>query len=175
MIRILTLILLLAIGGYFISKTIFNKAPIRVGEPAPVFSGQLVDGRAFSLEETRGKYVLIDFWGSWCGPCIKDIPRLKALYSKYNNTLFSDAEGFEIVSIALEKSDTFTRQIIEKRGLVWPYHIIDVRQIILLSEYAQLFGVSELPATFLLNPSGEFMGINPSFEEIERILDARIN
>ena len=117
---------------------------------------------------------LLIFGDPGAGPCIKEFPKLRALHEAFHQKSFQDAEGFEIVSIALEKSDKNTRNIIERQGLNWKHHIVDVSRVVLLSPLAQKFGVSELPTKFLVNPKGEFMGTNLSFEEMERILSDRL-
>ncbi len=168
-IGILTLIL--ALGAY----NFFLKPPSFVnGSIAPEINANLIDGKPFSLKDLEGKYVLIDFWGSWCGPCIKEIPDLKNLNNRYKNKRGKNGESFEILSIALEKSDKYTKQIINQSGLNWPYHIIDVSKIVMMSSIAQDYSVKELPTKFLLNPQNEIIGTNQSFEEIMTLLDARL-
>jgi len=145
------------------------------GTEAPNIQSKLISGEEFSLEELRDNYVLIDFWGSWCGPCIREIPQLKQLYTEFNGQSFKDAEDFEVLSIALEKSEKFTRKIIKDRGLDWPYHIIDVSRVVMLSSIAQDYDVKELPTKFLLNPKGQIIGIDLSYEEMSKLLRARLN
>ena len=165
---LIVLVILLFVYNFFLKKPNFSS-----GEKAPDFDATLIDGEAFKLSDLEGKYVLLDFWGSWCAPCRKDNPKLKSIYKDYANKSFEDADGFEIVSIALEKSDKLTRRIIEKEGLNWKYHVIDVSKIVLMSDYAQLYSVKEVPTKFFINPKGEIMGTNQSFEEMRRILESR--
>ena len=171
--KIIAALILLVLGLFF--YTFFINSPAKmVGNPAPGFEATLISGEDFSLSDLQGKYVLIDFWGSWCAPCRKEMPALKTLYNKFNNQNFKDASGFEIVSIALERSDKQTRKVIEQEQLNWPYHIIDVSRIVLMSSYAQKYGVSELPTKILINPKGEIMGTNLGFKEMDRLLGDRI-
>lgn len=166
--------LILIVGG-LILYNFFLKAPsFGLGEKAPLIKNKLITGEAFNLADLQGKYVLIDFWGSWCGPCRKEIPALKSLYADYNGKKYKNAEDFEILSIALEKSNKYTKQLIKSEGLVWPNHIIDVAKIVMLSDIAQQYDVKELPTKFLLNPNGEFMGTDLSFDEMRRLLDERL-
>jgi len=168
-------VFLVVIGG-LLAYNFFLKPPsFDAGQKAPDFKGTLVDGTPFKLDDVKGNYVLLDFWGSWCGPCRKEIPMLKSLYADYNGKNFKDADNFEIVSIALEKSDKYTKKIIEQQQLDWPNHIIDVNSIIMLSKYAQMYDVKDLPTKFLINPDGKFMGTNLPEDEIRRLLDARLN
>ena len=174
MIKKAVVALILIVAALFVYNFYIKPPGSSIGEKAPQFSGTLINGEPFSLSDLRGQYVLIDFWGSWCAPCRKDFPHLRNMYSKFKDQAFQDASGFEIVSIALEKSDKQTRKIIEREELNWPYHIIDVRRAVLMSPYALKYGVSEVPTKILINPDGEIMGFNLSFEEMARILTNRI-
>lgn len=159
---------------FFIYNFFFKAPSFENGVMAPAIKTQLIDGSEFKLEDLQGKYVLIDFWGSWCGPCIREIPELKKLYSEYHGKSFKDAEDFEVLSIALEKSDRYTRKIIKDQALNWPYHIIDVSRVVMLSGIAQDYDVKELPTKFLLNPKGQIIGTNLSYYETAKMLDARL-
>lgn len=171
--RLLGIALLIVVG--FFAYDFFLKPPsFKNGAIAPPFSGTLVNGSEFSLSDLRGQYVLVDFWGSWCGPCIKEIPALKAMHQKYNGQTFSDGSNFQVVSIALEKSDKYTKQIISNKGLSWPHHIIDKNPIVMVSKYAQLYDVKDLPSKFLINPDGNIIGNNLSFAEMDKLLGARL-
>ena len=96
------------------------------------------------------------------------------MYDKYHGQTFSDGSSFQVVSIALEKSDKYTKQMISNKGLSWPHHIIDTNPIIMMSDYAQLYDVKNLPSKFLVNPDGNIIGNNLSFAEMDRLLAARL-
>lgn len=171
--RILSFTIVVVVGILFYNLAL--KAPsFDRGELSPDISAQLIDGTDFRLQDLRGQYVLIDFWGSWCGPCRRDFPHLRELHNAYHGKKFNDALGFEIVSIALEKSDKNTLAIIQKENLSWKHHIIDVAPAVLLSPLARNYDIKELPTTFLLNPDGEFMGTDLPYDEIKRILKNRL-
>jgi len=158
----------LLVYNFFFKTPSFNN-----GAEVPEIKGQLLDGTEFQLSNLRGKYVLLDFWGSWCPPCLREIPDIKRFYTEHHGQSYKDADDFEIVSIALEKSDAYTKKIIEKENLNWPYHLIDVNKIIMLSSYAQDFDVKDLPTKFLISPKGEFMGTNLTWAEMDRIMRER--
>ncbi len=171
--RIIASVIILVLA--FFAYDFFLKPPsFTNGAKAPDFTRELISGEDFSLSDLKGNYVLLDFWGSWCAPCIKEIPAMVRLYDDYHDKNYKNATNFHIVSIALEKSDASTRRIIETRNLKWKYHIIDVSKIVMMSSLAQLYDVKELPTKFLINPNGEIMGTNLSFEEMSRLLDDRL-
>jgi len=171
--KILGLAFLLVIG-FFLYDFFLKPPSFKSGAEAPVFSGTLVNGQEFNLTDLKGQYVLVDFWGSWCGPCHKEMPNLKAMYDQYHGQSFVDGSDFKIVSIALEKSDKYTKQIISNKGLDWPHHIIDTNPVIMISKYAQLYDVKDLPSKFLINPDGNIIGNNLSFDEMNKLLKARL-
>src|SRR6185437_7713491 len=70
----------------------------RVGRPAPATDVKDIDGKAFRFEDLKGKYVLVDFWATWCAPCLAELPRVQAAHAKYR------AKGFEIVSVSLDET-----------------------------------------------------------------------
>ena len=125
---ILQIVIIVAIAAAFLfGKKIFMAPKYSDGEMAPDFKTTLVDGREFSLSDLKGNYVLLDFWGTWCGPCRVEFPKLKALHQKYHDAKFSDADNFHIVGIALEREGDLKRMMsaVDKLGLDWDYHIFD--------------------------------------------------
>ena len=175
-----TVLLIIAAGLFFVAKSFFMAPKYGDGEKAPNFSTTLIDGQAFSLEDMRGKYVLLDFWGTWCGPCRVEFPHLIALNNKYKNVKIPNADGFEIVSVALERDGSGakdrTKRAIDKLGLDWEYHIFDPITNFKLfnAEIATgLYGVREVPTKYLIAPDGGIVGVNMSFEDIQKTLDGK--
>lgn len=159
---LLVAVVLLLIGRYFYLQPRFIN-----GERAPAFSAELMNGEAFRLDDLRGQYVLIDFWGSWCPPCRQANPQLVELYRQYGG------RGFEIVSVAVERQAEPWRRAIERDGLYWKYHILDRTTSMKFfdSEIASLYGVKQLPTSYLLNEDGVIIGVDPSPGEVGEILD----
>jgi thiol-disulfide isomerase/thioredoxin len=165
---ILIAILILAyVGKYFYKKPKFSN-----GENIPAFEAQLINGDKFSLSDLSGKYVLIDFWGSWCGPCRKENPALVELYKEFNGKKFENATDFEIVSIAIETNEKSWKRAIEKDGLFWPYHIPQMDRF--KSPIVRQFGVREIPTKYLLNEKSEIIAVNLSIDEIAKMLKNRL-
>ena len=155
--------LLIAIAIIFlVSQLAINFFGAKVGKKAPDFEVELIDGTLFKLSDLRGEYVLLDFWGSWCAPCRKANPELVKFYKKYKDKV-------TIVTIALEKSDRHWKKAAEQDSFTWKHQIVDINQLVMLSKLARAYGVTDIPAKFLINPEGELLG-QLSFEEMEKIL-----
>jgi peroxiredoxin len=119
-----------------------------IGAEAPEIEMETPEGEMMKLSDLRGKYVLIDFWASWCGPCRRENPNVKKVYSKYKD------KGFEILGVSLDRDKSRWIKAIEADGLPWP-HVSDLRQW--KNEAAQTYGVSSIPYTVLVDPEGKIV------------------
>lgn len=144
----------------------FRQPRFMAGETAPDFQATLLTGEQVRLSDLKGKYVLLQFWGSWCGPCRAENPHLLELYEKYH------AKGFEIFSIGVETNPANWRRAIQKDGMVWKYHSADFKEFD--GELTRLFNIKSIPATFLLNPEGKIMGVGLDPAQIENRLSTAL-
>ncbi len=143
-----------------------------IGEQAPDFSFQALTGQQVRLSEFRGKYVLLHFWGSWCGPCRREARGLVSAYGKYHAAAFRDGYGFEVISIGMETNPESWRKAIQNDGLTWVNHYTDLQRLNGL--IAKQYRVTEIPTTYLLNPEGKIIGVNLFGEALEKALADRL-
>ena len=112
------------------------------GKPASDFHVTDLNGEALSLEQYRGQVVLLDFWATWCPPCIAEIPNVKKTYEKYKD------QKFQIVGISLDRSKEPLEAYIEKESLAWIHYWDESREL------KTLYGVWGIPSTFLIDGDG---------------------
>jgi len=174
MVKNIFTLLLIAIVGLYIYQSFIRSSDAVHGEKAPQISTKLVSGEEFKLSDLEGNYVLLDFWASWCGPCIKDSPKVVNLYNQFNGKNFKDADNFEVVSVALERNDRNWKKASDKFGFGWKYQIVDIQRFVRLSEIANAYDVTNIPSKFLINPKGEIIGVDLSAQEMERLLSDRL-
>ncbi|MFN5789051.1 MAG: TlpA family protein disulfide reductase, partial [Bacteroidota bacterium] len=97
-----TWFLIIGILSVFIGRYLYFKPTYIENDLVPDFSAKTFTGESFNLNNFKGDYVFIDFWGSWCGPCRRSNPQLRAIYQKYKNARFKEANSFQLVSIGIE-------------------------------------------------------------------------
>ncbi len=138
---------------------------VMVGSEAPEIALSDTTGATVPLSSLRGKYVLLDFWASWCGPCRSENPNVVRMYDKYKS------KGFAIYSVSLDKDKESWVRAIRNDRLTWT-HVSDLKYW--QSEAAQKYGVQGIPATFLLDKDGKIIAKNlrgPALEQkLEEIL-----
>ncbi len=121
------------------------------GMVAPDLVGPTPDGSTYALSSLRGKVVLIDFWASWCGPCRRENPNVKAAYEKYKD------KGFDVLGVSLDKTKDAWVNAIQQDGLPW-HHISDLKGW--QSEHAAMYSVTSIPQTLLIDREGKIIERN---------------
>lgn len=146
---------------------------LEVGSVAPDFAFTDFNGKARRFSEFRGQVVLLDFWASWCSPCLADIPQLKSAYQKYRT------RGFEIIGMDSEtlgqtevdaefvkEAQAKAREIVSTRGVNWVQATSDTS----LPVAVELFAVKSLPAKFLIDRSGKVVAQIKNISELDDLL-----
>jgi peroxiredoxin len=139
----------------YIAKRLGKGAEIpEIALPSP-------DGDTINLSSLRGKYVLLDFWASWCSPCRSENPNLVAAYKKYNS------KGFEIYQVSLDRSRAAWLKAIEDDHLTWN-HVSDLQYW--NSVVVPVFQIQGIPMNFLIDPEGRIIDQNLRGEKLDEIL-----
>lgn len=134
---------------------------IAIGAVAPEFQIRNTDGVAVDLKSYRGKYTLVDFWASWCGPCRQESPTLVRLYNAFRD------RGFEILTVSIDTDEAKWKNAVKKDGFTW-------QSVSELSGYSgptsSLYSISAIPSSFLLDREGRIVAKNLRGKDLERKL-----
>jgi len=132
-----------------------------LNQPAPGFRLNNAAGKPVTLADFKGKYVLLDFWASWCQPCRDQIPELTAMYKQYKH------KGLEILSVSLDDKKEKWLKALEEEQMPWP-QVSDLKGA--TGEVPARYGVLAIPACFLLDPSGNVIMLGARGERLKEKL-----
>jgi len=135
--------------------------PVSIGQMSPSFEMASSDGKVVKLSDFKGKYVLLDFWASWCGPCRTENPNIVRTYATFKN------KNFTVLGISLDDDKDSWLKAIKEDQLSWT-HVSELKRW--ESPIANLYKIEGIPASFLLNPEGKIIAKNLRGEALTKFL-----
>jgi len=137
------------------------KQSFQVGDALPDIALKDTSGNELKLSSLRGKYVLVDFWASWCGPCRMENPNVVETFNKYKD------KGFTVYGVSLDSDKSRWIKAIKADGLSWS-HVSELKGW--SSAVCQQFSVFSIPSNFLIDPQGKIVGMNLRGEDLQSTL-----
>ena len=157
---LLTLVLgFVAAANFALADDAIDLKALPVGSPFPDFSETDVNGKPISVAQYKGKIVLVDFWATWCGPCVGELPNVLKTYEKYHS------KGFEIVGVSLDSDKSKLTSFIQAKNMTWQQFFDGGGW---KNKIAQKYTVHSIPATYLIDKDGKLLAKNlrgPALEE----------
>ena len=148
--------------GQYLNQQIGEAKINPIGSVITEFSQDDTSGKSISISSFKGKYVLVDFWASWCKPCRAENPNIVAVYSKYS------PKNFTVLGVSLDQAKPAWLNAIKMDGLTWT-HLSDLKGW--GNEVAALFHVTSIPQNFLIDPQGKIIAKNLRGEALNKKLE----
>lgn len=159
LLQILILGAVLIVGGYTIAISLVDKqaGPPKVGEQAPNFSLVGLNGEEVELKDYQGKTVFVNFWGTFCPPCVNEMPLLETVHNEY-------ADHMVVLGVNLDEPKLTVSSFVERTGVTFPILLDDMT-------VQKQYGVGQYPTTIVINPAGKIIDIKlGEFETKEEIV-----
>ena len=135
---------------------------VQIGQTAPDFTMATIDDKTVKLSSLRGKYVLLDFWASWCQPCRQENPNVVRAYNKYKDRKFT------VLGVSLDKDPVAWKQAVIADGLTWT-HASELKDF--ESPTVRLYQIEAIPSSFIIDPQGKIIAKNLRGEELDSFLN----
>ncbi len=162
--RIFALAFALLLMGGIHSALMAQPTGLVLGNKSPEIKLTTTKGDTITLSSLKGKLVLIDFWGTWCAPCVEEQVDLARLYKKYKLASFTNGKGFEIYGVALEAKKPNWETFITKNKINW-IQVSDLK--FWRSPVAKAYNIQELPFNVLIDGKGVILAKNLHGKELE--------
>jgi thiol-disulfide isomerase/thioredoxin len=141
-----------------------------VGKPFDLEFTEAITGTEISMKDLKGKVVVIDFWATWCGPCVAEMPKMKALYAEYKD------KGVEFIGVSLDAPEkdgglTKLKEFVKTQGISWPQYYQGNGWE---SKFSRSWGINSIPAVFLIDQDGKLASIEAR-GKLETMIPALLN
>ena len=145
-----------------VKRPIEDNSNLVVGGILPEFTAKTPEGELIKLSDLRGKYVLVDFWASWCIPCRTEFPHLKKAYARFKN------KNFEILGYSIDNEKSLWVSALENDDVPW----LNVSNLLGMEDPTKIkYKIYGVPANFLIGPDGKVIAVNLRGEMVEPTLE----
>ena len=153
--------------GSSVSKVTAQPAGLEVGHKAPEIKLPDTKGDTITLSSLKGKLVLVDFWATWCSPCVEEQTELARLYGKYKNLNFTKGKGFEIYGVSLDAKKPVWENFITKNRINW-IQVSDLK--FWRSPVTKVYDIQALPFNILVDGNRVILAKNLHGTELENAI-----